>query len=144
VGFMARKTVISFIVFLSLFSTSAFCGDQDVKITPSGWALITADIALSGLSAWILYDRNTQAGIYNGLWKEINNTTDANYWRLKYEKSKVDARDFNAALSFSLAGAALAYTVLDLFWFHGAFPLDIQPVIDPANKGTGINIREVF
>ena len=142
---MIKKTAVMLVVFLSLFSACVYCDDQGgVKITQSGWILLTADAALSAAAVWTLIDRNTQAGAYNSLREQINGTTEANYWRLKYEKSKVDARDFNVALTFSFAGAALAYTALDFFWLHNVFPVEIQPVIDPLNKENGIKIKEVF
>jgi len=141
---MMKKTAVMLVVSLFLFSARAYCDDQGVKITQSGWIVLTADAALSAAAIYTLIDRNTQAGAYNRLREQINGTTEANYWRLKYEKSKVDARDFNVALTFSLAGAALAYTALDFFWLHNAFPVEIQPYIDPLNKENGIKIKEVF
>lgn len=139
---MGNKTAIAAAVFLLLLSARGYCGGRDVGIQPSGWILLTADAALSAAAAWTLVDRNTQAGEYNKLYAQINGTTDDNYWRLKYEKSKVDARNINVGLAFSAAGAALAYTALDLLWFHNAFP--VEPVFDPANKGGGVKLKEVF
>lgn len=137
---MLKKAALLLAVLLFVLSPRVMCAEPGIKISPAGWALLSVDIALSALSAWSLADRNTQAAVYNKLLPEIDNTTDANYWRLKYEKGKVDARNTDTVLAFSAAGAALLYTALDLFWFHGAFPF--EPVVDPNNPG--IIIREVF
>src|SRR5208283_489938 len=59
------------------------------SVTGYGWALLGADVVLAGLTVWAIEDYNTQADAYNTLRAQIDDTTEANYWKLMYEKDKV-------------------------------------------------------
>jgi hypothetical protein len=104
------------------------------------WApaiLAGADIVLTGLSVAAVIQQNSLATDYAELVKNEGSDYDmAQYWRMKYEKEKVDSAGDLAAISCSVAGAALVYTALDYFILHNAFKgnASVKTGFNPENK----------
>jgi hypothetical protein len=114
------------------------------SITGYGWALSVSDVALAGLTVWAIEDYNTQADAYNTLRAQIDNTTEANYWRLMYEKDKVDSRVSNVVIPLATGSVAVLYTIVDYFWLHNAFPVQIKAGYNNAKNETMIQITKEF
>jgi len=113
-------------------------------VTGYGWALIGADAILAGLTVWAVMDYNTQADAYNTLREQIDNTTVENYWRLMYEKEKVDDRVSNVVIPLSVGSACLLYTIIDYFWLHNAFPVEVKAGYNQSANSTMIQITKEF
>ena len=109
--------------------------------------LLGADVLLIGLSAAAVIQQNSLATDYATLVKNEGSSYDmAQYWRMKYEKEKVDDAGELAGIACAAAAASLAYTALDYFWLHGVFKgdLKIKTTYDPANRAYGMTMEKRF
>ena len=113
-----------FVSFLVLFLGVSQVFSADVKDGGIEWAptvLVVSDALLVTASIMALGQQNTLSTNYESLRLQIDNTTDANYYRLLYEREKVNSASDTAVIACSAAGVALAYTIADYFWLHSAF-----------------------
>lgn len=127
-------------IFLSLpFNSNGAGGDMG----PYGWALIGLDAALSGAAVWFIVSQNAMAADYDSLRASIDNTTEANYYRLLYEREKVTAMENQAMVISAAAGVAIIYTVVDKLFLHAAFP-DARFTINPVNGSAAFILKKEF
>jgi hypothetical protein len=104
------------------------------------WApviLAGADAVLAGLSVAAVIQQNSLATNYEELVKNAGTNYDMElYWRMKYEKEKVDSAGDLVLISCSAAGAALVYTALDFFVLHNAFKgsAAVKTGYNPGNR----------
>ncbi len=131
-----RKIMI-FAVLACLLSVS-FVFAADTKDESINWApvvLVSSDALLVAASIMSLVQQYTLAHDYENLRVKIDNTTEANYYRLLYEKEKVNSAGDIAIIACSAAGAAVAYTLLDYFWLHSAFKASVAFTGDGVKLG---------
>jgi hypothetical protein len=136
------NTLLLSILISLMFSFNAFAEHQPVS--GGGWALIGADIILISASVWMIIDQNTGAANYNTLQNEIDKTTEANYWRLLYEREKVIEKNTLVIAAVSVAGAALLYTAADFLWFKNAFPVEVKTAYTPAGAEFMLALNREF
>ncbi len=130
---------------IPLTASAKVNGPETIQsITGYGWAILVSDVALAGLTVWAIEDYNSQADAYNTLKAQIDNTTEANYWRLMYEKDKVDSRVSNVVIPLAAGSACVLYTLVDYFWLHNAFPVQIKAGYNNAKNETIIQIAKEF
>ena len=118
---MKRMVVLAV---LTLFLGASLLFSADVKDEGFPWApavLLTSDVLFVTASIMALVQQNTLSSDYETLRLKIDNTTDANYYRLLYEKEKVNSASDTAVIACTAAGIALGYTLADYCWFHSAF-----------------------
>ncbi|MBP7792489.1 MAG: hypothetical protein KA120_05440 [Candidatus Goldbacteria bacterium] len=141
-----KKSLIIFVImsFVFLPRLSAELTQESKSSPVTGWILLGADAVLTGLTIWAIADQITAATDYETLRSKIDGTTDANYYRLLYEKEKVSSRETTALLAGSATGVFLVYTALDYFFLHKAFPVEIKAAYDPVRSGIKISIRKEF
>lgn len=128
------KKAVLLSVLVLLFSSS-FVFSAEVKDDGFPWApavLLTSDALLITASIMAVVQQNTLSTDYETLRGKIDNTTEANYYRLMYENEKVTSASDTAVIACSAAGIALAYTLADYFWLHSAFKASI------AYTGSGV------
>jgi TM2 domain-containing membrane protein YozV len=132
------------IIIILLFFLSALLFGADTKIpdapgentvvTSCGWVMFGMDAVLTGLAVWTCLDYDKAARDYEVLRSAIDNLDDINYYRLLYEKEKVDSRKSYLIIASLAAGAALFYTAFDYFFLHEIFPVEIKTGFDPINN----------
>lgn len=131
---MKKVLIAAFLV--CFLSASMFA--EEKKEDGFNWApvvLIASDAVLATASVMALVQQNTLAKDYDTLRLLIDNTTEANYYRLLYEKEKVTSATDTAIIACSAAGAAIAYTLLDYFWLHGVFKPSVAWTGDGVKLG---------
>ncbi len=104
------------------------------SIYPASIAMVIVDLALVGISAYEYLDYNNTLDSYNNLYAQINYTTQQNYQTLLGDMDNAQSKQNTMVLFSSLAGAAVIYTLADVFFIHAAFPVNISAGYDP-NKG---------
>ncbi len=112
-----------------------------------GWTLIGADVVFSGATIWAVMDERNSADSYAALKNNIDNTTQENYYRLLYEKAKVDSKSNTAMYLGITAGAALVYTAVDYFWLHTAFggqKVGVEVNYNPFQKEYILMVKKDF
>ena len=122
------KKLFVLILAVALF-VPAFAQAQDETggLSPRAWVLIGADTVLCAATVLAVVQQNTLAADYEKLVSNMgDNYDEAGYWRMKYEREKVTAAEDLVLISAISAGAALAYTALDLFWLHHVFDGDVK------------------
>lgn len=127
---------------LACFLSASFVFAEEKKEEGFNWApvvLIASDAILTAASIMALVQQNTLSNGYETLRLSIDNTTEANYYRLLYEKEKVTSASDTAVIACSAAGAAIVYTLLDYFWLHGVF----KPAVEWTGDGVkmGMNVK---
>ncbi len=108
-------------------SVAANTPKQQAGLTSGAWVLLGTDAILSGLAVWSVVLERNMADDYEALKSSVDNTTEANYWRLLYEKEKVSAAEEKVVFACTAAGVAVLYTLLDALWLHSTFPVSISP-----------------
>ncbi len=136
------KALPVIIISCVLVFSSVYAENQ--TITPQGWALLGADALLAGVTVWAAIGQNAAADDYEKLRSSLDNTTLENYWRLKYEKEKVDAKANIVLIAASAASVAVCYTLLDIFFLQAAFPVQVKAAYDPVNGGCKIVLGGEF
>lgn len=143
-----KKIMIMFLLFAAFFPLL-----QAVDISEKGetnwysWSLIGADVVFSGATIWAVMDERNAADSYATLKSSIDNTTEENYYRLLYEKSKVDMKSNTAMYLGITAGVALAYSAVDYFWFHNAFAsqkVGVEVNYNPFQKEYILMVQKEF
>jgi tetratricopeptide (TPR) repeat protein len=112
--------------------------------TPWKWVLIGGDAGLAALTVVLVMDYNKSADTYNTLWQQIDNTSEANYQRLLSEKAKVEGKQGAVALCGVAAGAAVAYTLVDLLFVHAVFPQDVKAAYNLQEKRFELAVNKEF
>ena len=98
------------------------------------WVLIGSDAALLiGTIASAVAVSSGEAE-YNTLYDQLDNTDLEAYNQLVAKKASVEGTQTMFGALAVITGIALAYTALDLFVFHQAFPADVA--LKAENKGT--------
>lgn len=138
------KNNIIFAVIFLLIPAACGAGEPGEGRFPSEWLLIGADAVIAGLTAYAVIDQMDAAGRYEDLKKEIDGTTEANYYRLLYEREKSVGKENVVLISSAALGAALLYTGLDFFWLHNFFPAGVKTAVVPAENGVKFAINGGF
>jgi len=99
------------------------------------WVLLGSDAVLSGLAACFVVAQNNSVDSYESMKAGLDNTTEANYWRLLYEREKTDAAGERATYACAAAGVAVLYTAIDLLFLHNVFPVNVKPVQNGVAAG---------
>lgn len=107
-------------------------------------ALIVTDIALSGLAVASYIDYSASGTAYENLYTAINNTTPSNYRILLNEKTQVESRGTFMAVAAGVAGAAVLYTLADMFIFNSGSSQTLKAEINPNREYAGLNIKWRF
>lgn len=101
--------------------------------------LLSVDVLLLGLTTLSIIQYNSLASDYEKLYSQINGTTEANYYRLLYEKEKVNSAGELIIISGIATSLSVLYTIFDFFWFKKVFKDNIQTKI-----GASIQNKEVY
>lgn len=142
---MKKNHVVFVLAFVLLCPFLKAADSTKQEINAYGWTLLGADAALCAGTVLAVVSAGNAVDDYNSLKKEIDNTTDANYYRLMYEKEKADNKNNIATALGIAAGAALAYTALDYFWLHQAFPdVKVQTGYNPENREYSLVLKKAF
>jgi hypothetical protein len=88
--------------------------------------MIIADIGLIGTAIFGYADYNGAADTYDSNYVAKDNTNDANYRALQVEYDQVKSKETFMGVFSSLAGAAAMYTLVDAFFIHAAFPVNVS------------------
>ena len=107
----------------------------------SGLILIAVDVVLTGFAVVTFMDYSASSDDYEKLYTAINETTEANYKILEYEKKQIEQKGTLMAFACGAAGVALTYTVLDIFVFHNSFNTTISASINPFSGYAGLNVK---
>lgn len=120
---------IAIIVFLTIGASLSARAQGYVKKGPEmPWdiILISADVLSAGAAVWAVSEQISAADRYEKLYSEINASTEDNYYRLLYEREKVNSKETTALIAVSAAVVLLAYTAADLLFLKNAFPLRLK------------------
>jgi hypothetical protein len=117
---------------------------QGSGIYPASVASVITDIVLVGASAYAYFDYNNSVNSYNDLYAAIDNTNTVNYNRLLGEADKSKSKEGLMVVLGSLAGAAVLYTLADVFFIHAAFPLKISAGLNPQTRGVKLAVAKEF
>lgn len=107
-------------------------------------ALFVVDIALAGIAAASYLDYAANGAAYETLYTAINNTTAANYNILVNEKARVDSQGTFMTVAVGVAGAAVLYTLADLFIFSNASSQAVTARINPVTEYAGLTVQWRF
>ncbi len=107
----------------------------------SGLILIGVDVVLTGLAVVTFMDYSASSDNYEKLYTALNETTEANYNILEYEKKQTEQKGILMAFACGAAGLALTYTVLDMFVFHNSFNTTVSASINPFSGYAGLNVK---
>jgi tetratricopeptide (TPR) repeat protein len=113
-------------------------------IYPASVAAVITDLVLVGTAAYAYFDYNNSVDNYNELYAEIDNTNTVNYNRLLGEVDKLKSKEGFMAVFGSLAGAAVLYTLADVFFIHYAFPLNVSAGLNPQSRGVAFTVAKEF
>jgi len=103
-------------------------------------ALIVLDIALCAVSAAAYIDYSASGTSYENLYLAINNTTPANQKILINEKIQVESKGTFMAITAAVAGAAVLYTLADMFIFNSGNSQSLRAEIKPENEYAGLKM----
>jgi hypothetical protein len=143
-----KKITIMFLLFAAFYA-----GLQAIDISDKGgtngygWALIASDIGFTGATIWAVMDERNMADSYATLKSSIDNTTEANYYQLLYQKAKVDSQGNTALYLGITAGVSLVYTAVDFFWLHNAFSnprVGVEVNYNPFQKEYELMVMKEF
>jgi tetratricopeptide (TPR) repeat protein len=112
--------------------------------SPWKWVLIGGDAGLTALTVVLILNYNKDADTYNTLYDQINNTDEPSYQRLLSEKAKVEGKQGVVALCGVAAGAAIAYTLLDMLFVHAVFPQDVKAAYNLQEKRFELAVNREF
>lgn len=132
---------ITAIIVLVCFLSVSFVMAEEKKEEGFNWApvvLLSSDALLIAASVMALVQQNTLSTDYETLRSQIDDTTEANYYRLLYENEKVTSASDTALIACSAAAAALAYTLVDYFWLHSAFKADVAVTKEEVKLGMSV------
>ncbi|HDQ25488.1 MAG TPA: hypothetical protein ENN43_01920 [bacterium] len=110
----------------------------------SGPALIILDVVLCGLAVVSYFDYSASANAYEALFAEIDNSTASNYRILEYEKVQVEQKGMFMAFAAGAAGAAVLYTLADMFILNSGTSTALRPEINPAREYAGLKAEWGF
>ena len=88
--------------------------------------VIGADVVLTFFAAASVSGLISGHKAYEDKYALIDNTTMENYQELTRMKEEVVDKQNMAYITAGAAGAALLYTVLDIFWLHAAFVPEVK------------------
>jgi hypothetical protein len=129
----AWKTYITNLEKNSMKKTDYYA--QQRGMGADAWVLLGSDAVLSGLAACFVVAQNNSVDTYESMKAGLDNTTEANYWRLLYEREKTDAAGERATYACAAAGVAVLYTAIDLLFLHNVFPVNVKPVQNGVAAG---------
>jgi tetratricopeptide (TPR) repeat protein len=87
------------------------------------WFLLGADIILAGAATYEYLDFSKANNNYNNEYAQIDNTTVDNYNLLLSMRDTVVSKQTTCDVLMACAGTAIAYTLIDVFFVHAAFPV---------------------
>jgi hypothetical protein len=142
---MKKNYALFVLVFVLLCPVLQAADGARQEVNAYGWTLLGADAALCAGTVIAVVNAGNAVDDYNSLKKEIDNTTDANYYRLMYEKEKADNKNSIAVVIGIATGAALAYTALDYLRLHEAFPeVKVQTGYNPQSGEYSLVLKKAF
>jgi hypothetical protein len=101
-------------------------------------ALIALDAALAGFAIFSFLDYSSSAASYEELYAAINNSTPESYRVLLYEKKQVEQKGTFMAFAAGAAGAAVVYTLIDVFVLSGGGSSGLRADIQPQSEYAGL------
>lgn len=114
---------------------------QREKVSSGGsdkTALIALDAALAGFAIFSFFDYSSSAASYEELYTAINNSTPESYRVLVYEKKQVEQKGTFMAFAAGAAGAAVVYTLIDVFVLSGGGSSGLRADIQPQSEYAGL------
>jgi hypothetical protein len=106
--------------------------------------LITTDVLLAGAAAYMVYYGDSAQEEYDELYREINNTTGANYDRLVKKQKETYQIMTLESVALAAASAALVYTFGDMFFTHEVFKKDTAMIGGIAPNFAYLKIERRF
>ena len=132
-----KKFLVVAVLACFFSATSVFA--EETTGDSIAWApvvLVASDALLLTATIISAVQMSTLSKDYETLRKQIDNTTDANYYRLLYEQEKVNSSSDTTTIACTAAGIAVAYTIADYFWLHNAF----KPVVGITGDGVKLGM----
>lgn len=106
------------------------------------------DLVLAGYTVYAVNQQWTAADNYNkNQHASLDNPMGTNYDELVSMKQTAEDKNTPVVVGACLAGAAIVYTVCDIFWLHWVYQVDVKPVISTANNsvnGVMVSVKEAF
>jgi hypothetical protein len=129
-----KKIFLILSLALIMSVSGVFASDVEKKQDWTGAVvLLASDALLITASLMAVVQQNTLASDYETLREAIDFNTEAEYYRLLYEREKVKSAEDIALIACSAAGAALVFTALDWFLLRGVFPPGVKAVFNPGS-----------
>jgi len=132
-----KKMLVVMIFFVLMVPVTSIA--EETAVQEFQWApviLISADVLAVGAAVAAIIQQNTLAADYETLQNNIgDNYDEAQYYRMMYEKEKVNGAEDLVLISTIAAGAVLAYTAADFFWLHNAFKIKVEPMVNGVKTG---------